>query len=113
MVLLRGAGPELAVCSCVRIVRKSNGHSEVVTDTIANRKVPPSRKIAGPQDHAFSDIHRPWRCKAGTYYFASLDIRFLHQLLHSQCHASASVFSATILLRAHGVIRERLAVVID
>ena len=81
VVLLCRARPELAVSGRVRIVRKRDGHTDVVAHAIANRKIPPAGQIAGPQDHALANIHRPRRREAGANDSASLNASFLNQLL--------------------------------
>ena len=61
MKLLAGARPKLAVGRRVGVIRESDRHAQMVAHAVADRKIPPARQVAGPQDHALGDVHRSRR----------------------------------------------------
>ena len=113
VILLARPAPEFAVSGRVGVVRKRDRQIQMMAEAIANRKVPPTGQITGPQNHAARNIHRPRRRDAGASDVAVLNARVSEHLLHALRHPGAGIFGPQLLLGGHRQVRDRLAGVVD
>ena len=114
VVLLAGAGPELAVGGRVGVVGERDRHARGDGSTrsrigkshqpgrLPGRRIMPLAMSIGP------GVAMPARTTS-----LGVDLVFFEQAPHDGGHAAAGVFGAFVLLGGHRLIRERLAGVID
>ena len=112
VILLARPAPELAVSRRIGVVGKRDRQIQMMAEAIANRKIPPTRQIAWPQDYSTGNIHRPGRRDASPSDIAVPNARMGEHLPHPLRHPGTGILGPQLLLRGHREVSNRLAGII-